>query len=101
MAKVVTSEGLSTFVQTGTPTEVIVDKRQGTAKSAPALQMDAQIAAADAPEAKIDDKTLEIASDEPKTEDFGLEAEDHDLAERAKKRIGKKHYQMKLAEGRA
>jgi len=98
MAKVVTSEGLSTFVQTGTPTEVIVDKRQGTPKSAPALQMDAQIAAADAPEAKTAETASETAAETPKNDDLGLEPEDHDLAERAKKRIGKKHYQMKLAE---
>ena len=47
MAKVVTSQGLSDFVQTGTPTEVLKDKPQKLEKQAPALEIVGQTAPAD------------------------------------------------------
>jgi hypothetical protein len=48
-------------------------------------------------------ETAPAATTAPATdaEDTGLEPEDHDLAERAKKRIGKKHYAMKVAQAEA
>lgn len=105
MAKVVTSEGLTAFIQSGHATETIVDKRGKTDKTAPALEIVKTPATVDlSPDSA--DKAQKEAPKEPKTEnvgeaDTGLEAEDHDLAERAKKRIGKKHYEMMQAKAAA
>ena len=89
MGKVVTSEGLTDFVQTGKPTEVIASTKLKAEKAAPL-----EVVGANA------EKEPEKAAEPAKVEadDTGLEAEDHDLAERAKKRIGKKHYEMKVAQ---
>lgn len=97
MSKVVTSEGLQDFVSTGKPTEIIEkapDKRAA---------LNAKLAQTDAPPAPEVPPKEEIKLTEAKDEkeDNGLEAEDHDLAERAKKRIGKKHYEMKKAQEEA
>lgn len=83
MAKVMTSENgvLST--------EVIVDKPKRPPGAAPAVEMKAGDGVAppvvEAPEVKAGEKSAEA----PKTEDPVLEAEDHDLPERARRRIGK------------
>lgn len=96
MSKVVTSEGLQDFISTGKPTEVIAKK----------AALDAKLAVADSPEPEkpVIEANAEKPADEIKLvekEDNGLEPEDNDLAERAKKRIGKKHYEMKKAQEEA
>lgn len=96
MAKVVTSQGLQDFVESGKPTEVIAKVEQKNEKKAPALEVVPDKPIVDTGEAKSDDPAKSAA-----VEDTGLEAEDHDLAERAKKRIGKKHYEMKKAQEEA
>jgi hypothetical protein len=96
MAKVVTSEGLTDFVQTGKATETIVDKRQRAGAAAP-LEMKAVIA----PVTEVGNEPKAVIDEPKKDDDTGLEADDHDLAERAKKRIGKKHYEMKTAQADA
>jgi hypothetical protein len=102
MAKVVTSEGLTAFVQTGQATEIIADKRQKLEKSAPALEIVKTPQTTDL-QGESTEKAQKEPSKEakPEVEDTGLEAEDHDLADRAKKRINKKHYEMKQAEAAA
>lgn len=93
MAKVVTSEGLQDYISTGKPTETFENPRKKLAE---------KISVVDAP------KPAEPAKDAPPppepppaTEDTGLEPEDHDLAERARKRISKKHYEMTKAQKEA
>lgn len=103
MAKIVTSQGLQEFVQTGKPTEVRADKPEQVASKAPPLEVVGSASTADVkPGEKKDEKAPETVTKEaPKAEETGLEPEDHDLAERAKKRIGKKHYEMKKAQEEA
>jgi hypothetical protein len=95
--KVVSSEGLQDFLETGKPTENIPREKRAAPGAAPALEMKAGDGVAppvvDALEAKADAK-VEVKPEA----DEGLEPEDHDLAERAKKRIGKKHYEKRVAE---
>jgi len=86
MAKVVTGKSL----QEGT-VELIKD-REKKADDAPKLEVVPAKVAAPPPEETPEPK-------EP--EDTGLEAEDNDLAERAQKRISKKHREMKQAEALA
>ena len=100
MAKVVTSEGLKDFVESGKPTEVIAAAKRAAPGAAAPLEMKANTPAPmmgeSAPEPAKEPEKVTASTPEP--EDTGLEAEDHDLAERAKKRIGKKHYEMKKAQ---
>lgn len=87
MAKVVTGKTL----QEGT-VEVIKD-REKKAEDAPKLEVVPAKVAAPPPEETTEPKA--------EVEDTGLEAEDNDLAERAQKRISKKHREMKQAEALA
>lgn len=103
MAKVVTSEGLKDFVESGKPTEVIAAAKKAPPGAAPPLDIRANTPYAPPPEAAVEPAA---AAEKPvpgtsEPEDTGLEADDHDLAERAKKRIGKKHYEMKVAQKEA
>lgn len=101
MAKVVTSEGLTDFVQTGKATEIIADQKRKAPGAAPALEI---VKTPGTTELSPESGSNESAKDpkEPvKAEDTGLEPEDHDLAERAQKRIGKKHYEMMTAKTEA
>ena len=92
MGKVVTSEGLSAFIETGTPTETIAAaQRVKPNGAAPALELVTTQPPADAPE----QKAAPESKDDPNE---GLEADDADLAERAKRRINAKHRAMKQAE---
>ena len=99
MSKVVTSEGLQDFISTGKPTETVPNDPKARKEA-----LNAKLAAADAPEIEPAKALVEMKVGEepvkeaPKVEETGLEPEDHDLAERAKRRIGKKHYEMKLAQ---
>jgi len=96
MAKVVTSEGLQDFINTGNPTEKIEPK----AKLTLAKKLEAVDASVEPP--KQPSNVVELSGEkEPPKEDDGLEPEDRDLAERAQKRIGKKHYEMKKAQEEA
>jgi hypothetical protein len=115
MAKVVTSEGLSDFIQTGKVTH-IENHKPGKAE-APALEVkkDApSTALGETKETKADDKSKAADRDflnmgdqrnerEPKAAepDEGLEAEDNDLPDRVRSRIGRKHAQMKAAQALA
>jgi hypothetical protein len=91
MPKVVTGSGMQEFVETGKH-EVIKPDRAKKEADAPVLEV--------AKAAPVLEVTPE-AKDEPKDEETGLEAEDSDLAERAQKRISKKHREMKQAEALA
>lgn len=112
MAKVVTSQGLQDFVSTAQPTETFTGdatQRAAQAKLALAKKLEAvDSPASEPPKPDKPSNVVELSAKEPeakgdtKTElDDGLEAEDHDLADRAKKRIGKKHYEMKKAQEEA
>jgi hypothetical protein len=114
MAKVVTSEGLQDYISTGKPTETIANdatnKKLTLAKKLEAVdspiekppdtKSEAKIQADEGQKQAVD---TAVAKSEAKKadEDTGLEPEDHDLADRAKKRIGKKHYEMKKAQEEA
>jgi hypothetical protein len=104
MPKVISSEGLQTFIETGKPTETIPREKREARPAAPALEMKAGNGAAppvaDAPGTSEEPKAQAKAEAKPE-DDLGLDPEDHDLAERAKKRIGKKHYEMKKAQEEA
>lgn len=92
MAKVVTGKGMQEFVETGKH-EVIKDREQKKDKEAPVLE---------AVKAPVVLEVSEPKTDEPKIEEeSGLEPEDADLAERAQKRINKKHREMRQAEALA
>lgn len=81
MAKVVTSEGLTDFVQTG-KVDVVKNDPPLEVKKEPVIQ-------------DIKEKPKE----EPKkVDDEGLEADDVDLSEHVRKKIGKKHRAMKEAQ---
>ena len=92
MGKVVTSMGMQDFVETG-KVEVIKDRPQKEAKAAPPLEVVKEAQPVDLSEPKTE------KVDEP--EDTGLEADDADLAEKAQKRINKKHREMRQAEALA
>lgn len=97
MAKVVTSDGLKDFIESGKPTETIAGVKKTPPGAAPPLDIRANTPYSPPPEAAAEtQKARETPAPDP--DETGLEAEDHDLAERAKKRIGKKHYAMKMAE---
>ncbi len=100
MAKVVTSEGLKDFVESGKPTEVIAAAKRAAPGAAAPLEMKANTPAPMMGESATEPakEPEKVTASTPEPEDTGLEAEDHDLAERAKKRIGKKHYEMKKAQ---
>jgi hypothetical protein len=91
MAKVVTGKGMQEFVETGKH-ETIKDREPKKEAEAPILE-----AVKAAPVLEVG-KEAEKPADEA---DTGLEAEDNDLAERAQKRISKKHREMKQAEALA
>lgn len=97
MAKVVTSEGLTEFVQSGKYTQV-ENHKPGKANDAPALEVKK-----DAPTTDIGEQTKADATEpkETKEPDEGLEAEDNDLPDRVKSRIGRKHAAMKAAQALA
>lgn len=92
MAKVVTGKGMQEFVETG-KVEVIKDREPKKAQDAPPLEV-------------VKDKPIQELSEPDKPvekadEDTGLEADDADLAEKAQKRINKKHKEMRQAEALA
>jgi len=100
MAKVVTSEGLTDFVQTGKATEIIADPRRKAPGPAPALEIVKTPGTTElsSPGAEQPAKEPAVeAKEPPKAEETGLESEDQDLPTRAKNRIGKKHYEMMTA----
>lgn len=104
MAKVVTSEGLSDFIQTGKVTH-IENHKTAKASEAPALEVKKDAPTTDIGEVK-DPKTADAKGEpEPKEvkaePDEGLESEDHDLPDRVKSRIGRKHAAMKAAQALA
>lgn len=105
MAKVMVGgrEGMAIAAKGGDPVEVFEDKRSPARQAAPALEIVKTSAMTDlSPEsAEKAQKEPVKEADKPNSTEDGLEAEDHDLAERAKKRIGKKHYEMKTAQAEA
>ena len=100
MAKVVTSQGLTDFVATGTPTETIAREERKPPGAAPPVEMKANTPAADPPEHAAEAEPKADAKADPKAE-TGLEPDDHDLADKAKRRIAKKHYEMRVAQEEA
>lgn len=98
MAKVVTSQGMTDFVQTGK--HETLDNGSKKHVSTPHMEVkkdvviDLKPAESKQPEAKEPEKAAE-------PEDIGLEAEDSDLVERAQRRISKKHREMKQAQALA
>ena len=88
---VVSSKGLPQFIATGKGEEIPELK---VAEEKP--KEDAQV---DAKDAKVEDKPVEQpevkAEEKPKEPEEGLEPEDMDLQEKARRRIGKKHAEMK------
>jgi hypothetical protein len=89
MGKVVTSQGMQAFVESGAHETIKSDPKPKKAELAPL-------------EVKKDAPVIEAKDKEaPKVEETGLEPEDNDLAERAQARISKKHREMKQAEALA
>src|ERR1700685_294001 len=90
MGKVVTSQGMRAFVETGAHETIKNDPKPKKAEAAPL-------------EVKKEAPVIEAKEPvkEPKVEETGLEPEDNDLAERAQARISKKHREMKQAEALA
>lgn len=88
MGKVVTSQGMQAFVESGA---------HETIKNAPKPKK------GEAPPVEVKkDVVLEVKpADKPEVEETGLEPEDNDLAERAQARIAKKHREMKQADALA
>lgn len=107
MAKTVSSAGLNEFIQTGKPTLVYPSDPKEAAKIGAQTQAGAPTAAKapDAPSGPVSDgkppETAPAASADALKAEEGLEPEDNDLPERARKRIGKKHYEMKKAQEEA
>lgn len=102
MAKVVTSEGLQEFVQSGKFTHV-ENHKPGKTADAPALEVKKDASTTDIggtkePKDTKSEPELKEAKGEP---DEGLEAEDQDLPERVKSRMGRKHAAMKAAQALA
>ena len=91
MGKVVTSQGLQEFVQTGKFDEVKADAKPKS-NEAPALEVKGS--------ANSGDKVAEPKADDYKDDDQETQAE-IDKSERFKKLIGKKHYEMKKAQAEA
>ena len=92
MPKVITGAGLQEFIETGKH-DVIKAEKKGEAKEAPALEVKKEVV--------VDVKPADEAKPEAKPEikeDDGLEAEDKDLSEIIRKKIGKKHRAMKEAQ---
>jgi hypothetical protein len=95
MGKVVTGKGMDDFVQNGTFETIKSAKKPK--KEAPPLEV-----VPDKP--VVDPKPTETPQTPPPApleEETGLEPEDSDLAERAQKRISRKHREMKQAEALA
>jgi len=89
LGKVVTSKGMQAFVETGAH-ETIKNDKPKKAEAAPLMEV------------KKEAPILEVKTEKPtEPEETGLEAEDHDLAERAQARIAKKHREMKQADALA
>jgi hypothetical protein len=93
MGKVVTSQGLNEFVQSG-KFETVIDHKAEKPKEAPALEVKKE-------QVPIDVKPTEEVKQPEKVEDDGLEADDIDLTEHVRKKIGKKHRQMMEAKEEA
>lgn len=91
LGKVVTSEGLTEFVQSGKFIQV-PDHKAGDAVKPPEKPVEETKPVETKPAEA--EKPPEVAVDENE----GLEPEDHDLAERARKRIAGKHRAMKEAQ---
>lgn len=104
MPKTISSAGLQNFIETGTPTKIYPKEAKTAPKeaAAPALEVVKPPEAAKPPEegkAPPPEKPKEAAVEAPKEE--GLEAEDAELPERARRRIGFKHAKMKEAQEQA
>jgi hypothetical protein len=98
MGKVVTSEGLTEFVQSGKFTHV-ENHKPGKTADAPPLEVKRETSTTDIGEGK---KPAEPEKVEAKPEvDEGLDPEDNDLPERVRSRIGRKHAAMKAAQALA
>lgn len=98
MGKVVTSQGLTEFIQSGTVTHV-ENHKPGKSTTAP-LEVKKDAPTTDIGEKpKADDTKVEPK--ETKEPDEGLEAEDNDLPERVRSRMGRKHAAMKAAQALA
>jgi hypothetical protein len=89
MPKVVSSKGLTEFVESGTHQTIDAKSQKAPEPTAEVKEAVAQAEAASAAE----------ISNEP--EETGLEPGDEDLAERARTRIAKKHREMKQADALA
>jgi hypothetical protein len=102
MAKVITSEGLTEFVQSGKYTHVENHKPGKAAalevKPAPTTTDIGEKPKAEGSETEKAALTPKV---EPKGDDEGLDPEDNDLPERVRSRIGRKHAQMKAAQALA
>jgi hypothetical protein len=96
MAKVVTSAGLNEFVQDG-KFETIKDAAPKADKDAPLMEAKQEVQNKDLGEqGKVDAKVEAEAKAEIKDE--GLEADDAEFPEKVRKRIAKKHREMKEAQ---
>jgi hypothetical protein len=96
MAKLVSSAGLQDFIATGKPTEVIAKEPPKPLTVVP-KPAEGTAPPPEAPKAAETPKEGEKEPPKVETPTEGLEPEDHDLPERARKRIGKKHYEMMKA----
>jgi hypothetical protein len=102
MGKVVTSEGLQEFIQSGTVTHV-ENHKPSRAVAAP-LEVKKDESSTAIGETKKPEVETKPPKDETKpveTEDTGLDPEDNDLPERVRSRIGRKHAAMKAAQALA
>jgi hypothetical protein len=100
MAKVVTSEGLTEFVQSGKFTHV-ENHKPGKAADAPALEVKKDAPTTDIGEGKKPDEPKPEKAEAKSEPDEGLDPEDNDLPERVRSRIGRKHAAMKAAQALA
>jgi hypothetical protein len=93
MPKVVTGAGLREFIDSGKHETIEAKKPEAKKEEAPALEVKKEV---------VTDIQPETPKEEPKAEnEEGLEAEDQNLSEIIRKKIGKKHRAMKEAQEEA
>jgi hypothetical protein len=88
MAKVISSDGLRDFIETGK--HQTIENHKAEAKAEPAKEPEAKT-----DPLKVDPIRAEEAAKLADEKDDGLDAEDADLAEKARLKINKKHREMK------
>jgi hypothetical protein len=102
MAKTVSSAGLQDFIATGQPTKIWPNDPKEVKKVAAEQANPPEVPRGTSPESAAEaPKAAETPISAPADPEEGLETEDKDLPERARKRIGRKHYQMKQAQEEA